>query len=350
MMDRDTVRQALEVRASEQADRRAFFARALGAAAVGTAALATTRAAQAQTATPTPTPSASPTPTPSASPTPTVFDADYLNVALNLEYLQANFFSFATTGAAIAAADTAGTVGTLGTASGGRQITFADPLVAQYAREMAAEDLAHVRFLRAALGSLRAAQPAIDLSPGGAFSTAMRTAGVVPGGATFDPYANDDSFLLAAFLFKDLAVSAYKATAPLLVSATLLEAAAGLLGTEAYHAATVRTTLFRRSNATPSLIQATEQISQLRDTFDGTVAENLAIGVGPDSDQGIAPGVDAAGAAVSNIVPVNANGLVFSRTPAATLNILYLTRAAATSGGFFPAGLNGNLKTSAATG
>lgn len=346
MMDRDTVLEALDARTREQADRRAFFARALGAAAIGTAALATTRVAEAQTATPTPTP----TPSPTTTPSPTVFDSDYLNVALNLEYLQANFFSYATTGAAIASADTAGTVGTLGAASGGRQMTFADPLVSQYAREMAAEDLAHVRFLRGALGGLRAAQPAIDLSPGGAFTAAMRVAGVTPANGTFDPYANDDSFLLAAFLFKDLAVSAYKAVAPLLVSATLLEASAGLLGTEAYHAATIRTTLYRRSAATPSLIQATEQISQLRDTYDGTVTENLVIGVGPDSDQGIAPGTDAGGLTMSNIVPVNSNGLVFSRAPARTLNILYLNRGAVSTGGFFPAGLNGNLKTSAAAG
>jgi hypothetical protein len=32
------------------------------------------------------------------------------------------------------------------------------------------------------------------------------------------------------------------------------------------------------------------------------------------------------------------------------LNIVYLNKAAVTSGGFFPAGVNGNIKTSAASG
>lgn len=353
MTNGDHGAEAPAVRAPERAERRAFLGRALGTAALGTAALARARPATAQTATPTPTPSSSatPTPSPSATSTVTLYDSDYLNVALNLEYLSANFLSYATTGAALLAADISGTVGTAGAASGGRQVTFADPLVSQYAREMAADDLAQVRFLRTALGSsLYVAQPAIDLSAGGAFTTAMRAAGVVGASETFDPYASDENFLLAAFFLKDLAVAVYKGAAPLFASATLLEAAAGLLATEAYHAATIRTTLYRKGQAAGStLIASTEGISTLRDTYDGTVTENLATGVAPDGDQGVAPGTDASGRPVSNIVPANANGLVFSRSIQRTLNILYLSRAAVTAGGFFPAGVNGTLKTSAAT-
>lgn len=351
MSDRDM---ATETAASRQphetTDRRAFFARALGAAALGATTLAAARPATAQTATPTPTPT--PTPSPTASATSSLFDSDYLNFALNLEYLTANFLAFATTNAGLAAADISGSVGTAGAASGGRQVAFTDPFVAQYAREMAADDLAHVRFLRSALGTtLAVAQPAIDLSPAGAFTTAMRAATVTTASATFDPYGSDDNFLLAAFLFKDAAVSAYKAVAPLLSSVVLLEAAAGLLGTAAYHAATIRAALYRRGLVQGStLIAATEQISALRDLYDGAPTDNAATGVAADGDQGIATSTDAAGDTVSNIVPANANGLVFSRVPQRSLNILYLTRAAASTGGFFPAGVNGAIKTALVTG
>lgn len=51
---------------------------------------------------------------------------------------------------------------------------------------------------------------------------------------------------------------------------------------------------------------------------------------------------------MSNIVPLDTNGIAFSRSPGQVLNIVYLNKAAATLGGFFPAGVNGNLRASVA--
>jgi hypothetical protein len=48
-------------------------------------------------------------------------------------------------------------------------------------------------------------------------------------------------------------------------------------------------------------------------------------------------------------VPTDANGIACSRSPGQVLNIVYLTNRAATSGGFFPKGVNGEVNTSAAT-
>jgi hypothetical protein len=55
------------------------------------------------------------------------------------------------------------------------------------------------------------------------------------------------------------------------------------------------------------------------------------------------------GQLVSNIVPLDTNGLAFSRTPGQVLDIVYLNLngAATTMGGFFPNGVNGNLRASA---
>jgi hypothetical protein len=57
---------------------------------------------------------------------------------------------------------------------------------------------------------------------------------------------------------------------------------------------------------------------------------------------------DPSGLPTSNIVPLDGNGLAFSRTTGQVLNIVYLNRAAVTMGGFFPAGVNGTIRTSAA--
>jgi hypothetical protein len=48
----------------------------------------------------------------------------------------------------------------------------------------------------------------------------------------------------------------------------------------------------------------------------------------------------------ANIIPDDNNGTAFGRTPGQVLNIVYLTLGQATSGGFYPSGLNGELNTS----
>ena len=326
--------EALEARAKRREERREFI-RAAGGATVALAGVSMLGACSGvsdgnddQTSTPAPTP----------TPTPVVLtDGDILNFALNLEYLEAQFYSFAVSGTGLPDSLLGGT-GTKGNATGGRQVNFTDPQVAAYAREIAQDERAHVAFLRQAIGATSVAQPPIDIGtdPNGAFSSAARAAGLVGAGQSFDPYANDENFLLGAFIFEDVGVTAYKGSARLISSKAFLEAAAGILAAEAYHASLIRATLYVKGIAAPSLqlIEATEKISDARDELDGT----------PDIDQGIAPIGNA-----SNIVPADGNGIAFSRTAGQVLNITYLNRQAVVSGGFFPAGVNGAIKASAAS-
>ncbi len=337
--------EALDARVERRSERREFFKSALGGAAVaaaGVTALTFATSASAQAVT----------------------DADVLNFALNLEYLEAQFYSYAAFGTGLDGALLTGT-GTQGAVRGGRQVNFTDPIVRQYAREIAADEIAHVRFLRSALGTTAAvSQPAIDVGVGplSAFSRAARAAGLIADtGAdatqtsVFDPYATDENFLLGAFIFEDVGVSAYKGAAPLITNKTYLEAAAGILAVEAYHSAIVRTTLYAKGVATPSLRTSADAISNARDSLDGTV-NNTTTGVIGDDDQGISPTtvtpINLATAQTpvlaSNIVPLDANGIAYSRSTGQVLNIVYLTKSAATLGGFFPAGVNGTIRTSAA--
>jgi len=261
-------------------------------------------------------------------------DVDILNFALNLEYLEAQFYQYAVSGVGLPESQLNGT-GTRGQVTGGRQVPFKDPIVAQYAREIAKDEADHVRFLRAALGSAAVAQPAIDVSAraNGAFSAAAAAAGLITPGQAFDPYASDEAFLLGAFIFEDVGVTAYKGAAPLITNKTYLEAAAGILAAEAYHAGLVRTVLYSKGLATPSLRTSADAISNARDSLDAST----------DVDQGITGTAD-----TSNIVPLDENGIAYSRTPGDVLNIVYLTRDTAVRGGFFPNGVNGTLNTSSA--
>ena len=329
--------EALDARVERRSERRDFFKNALGAAAItaaGATALSFSTSASAQSIT----------------------DADVLNFALNLEYLEAQFYSYAAYGTGLDNSLLSGT-GTQGAVRGGRQVNFTDPIVRQYAREIAQDEIAHVKFLRTALGASAVAQPVIDVSvsPTSAFSTAAQAAGLVPAGTAFDPYASDEAFLLGAFIFEDVGVTAYKGAAPLLTSKTFLEAAAGLLAVEAYHAAIVRTTLYGKGIATPSLRTSADAISRARDSLDGGGANTTIFGAN-DLDQGISSysatpinlATTQAAVTVSNIVPLDSNGVAYSRSASQVLNIVYLNSGAASAGGFYPSGMNGTIKTSTA--
>ena len=312
---------AFDARAERRSERRDFFKRAVGAAVVGAGGFVYANAVQAQAVT----------------------DADVLNFALNLEYLEAQFYLYAANGAGLPAAQQTGTGAQGAVSLSGpnppRKVAFSDPIVSQYAQEIARDEAAHVAFLRTALGTAAVAQPALNISgdANGAFTAAARAAGVVGPTGIFDPYADDNSFLLGAYIFEDVGVTAYKGASPLINNRTFLEAAAGILAVEAYHAAIVRTTLYGKGVQTPALRTAADQISDARDSLDGAT----------DLDQGISP-TSVGGQLRSNIVPLDADGIPFSRTTGQVLNIVYLTRAAATMGGFFPAGVNGTIRSSAA--
>ncbi len=275
-------------------------------------------------------------------------DVQILNFALNLEYLEAAFYQQAAYGRYLDPQYTSGTVGTPGTVTGGRQVPFSDPLIAAYAQEIANDELTHVKFLRTALGSSAVAQPSINI--GRAFHNAAVAAQIIdpnapnePGSAGyFNAYDNDISFLLAAYIFEDVGVTAYHGAAQYIDNKDTLTAAAGILAVEAYHAGIIRTSLFAAQTKDPSLMifKTTRLISALRNNLahSGTVQQNWS--PNPD-DQGISANesqLSGGPRTSANLVPTDANGLAFARQPAQVLNIVY---GGTTPGLFFPNGING---------
>ena len=263
-----------------------------------------------------------------------ITDVDIANFALNLEYLEAEFYLRAAFGRGLDPADVTGT-GTPGGVSGGRKVTFVDQAVAAYAQEIAIDEQSHVKFFRAATGGAAVARPAINLDT--SFTTAALAAGLIGPGQTFDAYANDMNFLLAAYIFEDVGVTAFHGAAPLIQSKDILLAAAGVLAVEAYHAGLIRTVLFSKGINQPDRanMRATGAISRLRERLSGA-----------NDDQGIGSGQSQSAGGPrtpSNIVPTDANGIVYARTTRQVLNIVYGAQNA-TKGLFFPNGLNGNIR------
>lgn len=251
-------------------------------------------------------------------------DGSILNFALNLEYLEAEFYLRGATGEGLPD-DMVGGTGTPGEVSGGRQVDFRSPLIKNIAREIAMDERSHVAFLRGALGDAAAARPRISLD--NSFTAAATAAGLIQPGEVFDVYANDRNFLFAAFLFEDVGVTAFKGAAPFITNKTYLDAAAGLLATEAYHAGIVRATLFNEGLMDDTVFDVIKKISAVRNAVSGPA----------DDDQDLGSKDEA------NLIPTDEYGRAFGRSAGAILNIVYLDADAPSSGGFYPDGLNGDI-------
>ncbi len=126
-----------------------------------------------------------------------------LNFALTLEHLEADFYS--------TAIDTNGLI-----PAGMRDVID----------QIRKHEVAHVRFLRTALGSDAIAKPEFDFTAGGTFA---------------DVFRNPETFMAVAQAFEDTGVRAYKGQAAYLMPhRTLLRQALQIHSVEARHAAQIR--------------------------------------------------------------------------------------------------------------
>jgi len=262
----------------ESASNRRSFVRKLGiaGAAIGAAATIGVQPAAAQTAT----------------------DVDVLNFALNLEFLEAEFYTVATTGKTMA--QSGYNVGpNPGPTTGGAMVNFSNTLVfsQQVALEIAADERAHVELLLGALGSAAIIKPAINLN------------------ALGFGFGSLNDFLKLARIFEDIGVTAYAGAAPLL-STAVLGTAAKILAAEAQHVSNIRLQIARLAVATAPPLDTVDILP-------------------PPSN-------------ANQFFSLDSNGLCETRTPP---QVLYLAYGApnATAGGFFPNGANGYFTTSASS-
>jgi rubrerythrin len=149
-------------------------------------------------------------------------DAEILNFALLLEYVQSAFYA--------EGLSRAGLTGEL----------------KEFASTVAAQEQAHVAFLKQALGSAARTAPKTDFG---------------------DDTADAERFSLAAFKLEDLGVAAYNAQAPNLTKASL-RAAARIVSVESRHAAWIRD--LRGMNPAPDAAEPTVEAQRVIDTFKGS--------------------------------------------------------------------------------
>jgi Ferritin-like domain len=289
----------------------------------------------------------------------TIGDSDILNFALNLEYLEAQFYNLAVYGVTIDQLPTPIPVSVNGAAAGTvtlgptfAKVPFTLPYVQSYATETAAEEGKHVTFLQGALSTKAVSMPNIDLY--NSFNTLAAAAGI---GAAFNPFASDANFLIGAYIFEDVGVSAYHGAAPLISDkVNILPAAVGIHAVEAYHAGLIRTTIngLDGGGGTGPLSTLTQMISAARSslanpdptnpittpfvTFTGSKADDIGVSVTPVALNG-----SSATFTASTIVDCDMNSLGWARSTSQILAIVTGTAPTATihQGVFFPSGLNG---------
>ena len=228
----------------------------------------------------------------------TVSVPDVLNFALNLEYLEANFYLYASTGAGLTA-----TLNGAGVAVQGAPAKLPlDSNTLAVCKALAQDEVNHIADLRSAISSLGGtpiAQPLINLSANGAITTQAQ-------------------FLAAARQFTALGGSAYVGSAQLLVSnASVLTTAGQILGSEGQHAGALAYLCVTQNVVSPAI-----------------------------DAQDIPP-------TGTNYFTVDAkNALSPARNTSQVLGVAYAVSTSATStprtgvtmGGFFPNGVNGNVK------
>ncbi len=215
---------------------------------------------------------------------PKITDEDILNFALNLEYLEAEYYTYAVMGHGIDSINIGiDGVGTAGATTGGRAVNFTDPRLRKIAEELAYDEQQHVILLRKVLGKKAIAKPAIKLDALGI------------------GFASDAEYLTIARAFEDTGVSAYAGAAPLLKNKIIIGTAAGILADEAYHMGNVRLMIAMKEIRVPRL--------DARDILPPPAGDKL--------------------------FALDQDGLSVTRTPAEVVAI---------AAPFFPNGINGNLQ------
>jgi hypothetical protein len=252
---------------------------------------------------------------PSTTPA-TVAQTDVLNFALNLEYLEATFYSFITQGTDLngtAVANSGAITGAPG------KLTFTGTNASQITdmlNEIYYDEKNHVSTLISLLGSSGVARPAINLAAAGPITAT--------------------NALSIARLFEDVGVTAYSGAVGLLSSSDLTYAAE-IMAVEGFHSGALRLVSLQNPSIAAYISAGTMDVPPY-DPGSATVAA-----AGPSASGGF---FATAGAATST--PTTPAGFAFARTTSQVLAIVYGVTSAApsgtTSGGFFPNGVNGNIK------
>ncbi|KAJ6949940.1 desiccation-related protein PCC13-62-like [Populus alba x Populus x berolinensis] len=262
-------------------------------------------------------------------------DFDLVQVALNLEFLEAEFFLIGANGEGL---DTiAPNLAQGGPPPIGARKANLDDTARRIIQEFGFEEVGHIRAISSRIGGFP--RPQLNLSSQ-SFATMFDQAVGFPLVPPFDPYANTINYLLASYLIPYVGLVGYVGTIPSLVTYNARSLVASLLGVEAGQDAVIRTLLYNRANETVvpynlTVAEFTIQLSNLK---------NRLAGCG-NKDEGliVPPELGAENRTTSNILSADGDSLSYARNAYEIFRIIYGTGNEHRPGGFLPRGGNGKI-------
>ncbi|KAI6695744.1 hypothetical protein NL676_023454 [Syzygium grande] len=262
-------------------------------------------------------------------------DAELIHVAMNLEFLEAEFFLYGALGKGL---DSIAPYLALGgpPPTGGQRANL-DPLVQRIIEEFGYEEVGHLRAIYTTVGGIQ--RPLIDIS-------AHKFAMIVDEALghklwpPFDPYLDTVNYLLASYLIPYVGLTGYVGTIPNLSKFTTKALVAGLLGVEAGQDAVIRTLLYER--ALEKVVPYDITVAEFTNSF--SILRN-ELGMCGIKDEGIIvpPALGAEQRTETNVLSANRSSLSYPRTPQEVLRVVYGTGDEHIPGGFFPDGANGEI-------
>ncbi|KAK4433852.1 Desiccation-related protein PCC13-62 [Sesamum alatum] len=262
-------------------------------------------------------------------------DVDLLEFPLNLEFLEAEFFSFAAYGTGL---DSMAPNLTMGGPPpvGGRRANLS-PLVRDIIAQFALQEFGHLRAIQNTVRGFP--RPLLNISAE-SFAIVINDAFGQRLQPPFDPYANDINYLIASYIIPYVGLTGYVGANPNLQSTTAKSLVAGLLGVESGQDAVIRTLLYERAllKVVPypfTVAEFTNRISNLRNKLgkEGVKDEGLIVERGQGAE----------GRVSGNVLAADQDSLSYARTPQEVLRIVYGSGKENVAGGFYPRGGNGRI-------
>ncbi|GAV73853.1 Ferritin_2 domain-containing protein [Cephalotus follicularis] len=262
-------------------------------------------------------------------------DTDRIQFALNLEFLEAEFFLHGALGKGLNDIDPNLAMG--GPPPIGAQKATLDYTTSQIIAEFGYEEVGHLRAITATVGGVP--RPLYNLSTQN-FANIFDNAVGYKLDPPFNPYLNTVNFLLASYIIPYVGLVGYVGTIPNLANYTSKALVASLLGVEAGQDAVIRSLLYERANE----IVSPYGITVANFTIDLSNMRNSLAMCG-NKDEGLIVPLDlgAENRTDSNILSANVDSLSFARTPQEILRIIYGTGTEYKPGGFLPDGGNGKI-------
>ncbi|TYG93712.1 hypothetical protein ES288_A11G132500v1 [Gossypium darwinii] len=172
-------------------------------------------------------------------------DRDQVQFALNLEFLEAEFFLYGALGTGLD--DIAPSLALGGPPPVGGRKANLDPVIRTIIEEFAYQEIGHLRAITESVGGVP--RPRLNISAG-AFATLLDQEMNTTLSPPFNPYTNSLNYLLASYVIPYVGLVGYVGTIPNLVGRTNRALAASLLGVESGQDAVIRTLLYLRANET----------------------------------------------------------------------------------------------------